>query len=98
MKRLSGLLFVVATGFTGVCATRSLLPGDADRGRGVFRTQNCAVCHSINGEGGRTAPDLGQGVERGFSPYVMAGVLVGWEGGTECVRPIKKGPLGSRPG
>jgi mono/diheme cytochrome c family protein len=75
MKRLPGLLFVVAAGFTGICATRSLLPGDADRGKEVFRTQNCAVCHSINGEGGRIAPDLGQGVERGFSPYVMAGLL-----------------------
>jgi len=74
MKRLSDLFFVAATGFTGVCATRSLLPGDADRGKEVFRTQNCVVCHSINGEGGRSAPDFG-GVERGFSPYVMAGLL-----------------------
>jgi mono/diheme cytochrome c family protein len=75
MKRLSSLFFVVATGLTGICATRSLLPGDSDRGKDVFRTQNCDVCHSVNGEGGRTAPDLGQGVERGFSPYVMAGLL-----------------------
>ncbi len=75
MKRLSGLLFVVATGFTGICATRSLLPGDADRGKDVFRAQNCIVCHSIGGERGKSAPDLGQGVERGFSPYLMAGLL-----------------------
>jgi mono/diheme cytochrome c family protein len=54
---------------------RSLLPGDADRGKDVFRTRNCDSCHSINGEGGRIAPDLGQGVGRGFSPYVMAGLL-----------------------
>jgi len=75
MKRLSGLLFVIATGYTGICATRSLLPGDADRGRDLFRTGNCGVCHSIDGEGGKSAPDLGQGVERGFSPYIMAGLL-----------------------
>jgi mono/diheme cytochrome c family protein len=75
MKRLSGLLFVIAAGHTGICATRSLLPGDADRGKDVFRTQDCVVCHSINGEGGKSAPDLGQGVERGFSPYVLAGLL-----------------------
>ncbi len=75
MKRLSGMLFVAATGITGICATRSLLPGDADRGKHVFRTASCDVCHSIDGEGGRIAPDLGQGVERGFSPYVMAGLL-----------------------
>ena len=75
MKSLSGLLFAIATGCTGSCATRSLLPGDADRGRDVFRTLNCGACHSINVEGGKSAPDLGRGVERGFSPYVMAGLL-----------------------
>jgi len=36
-----------------LCATRSLLPGDADRGKDVFRTQDCVVCHSINGEAER---------------------------------------------
>jgi mono/diheme cytochrome c family protein len=75
MKRLAGLLFVISTGYTGICATRDLLPGDADRGKDLFRTLKCAVCHSIDGEGGKSAPDLGQGVERGFSPYVMAGLL-----------------------
>jgi mono/diheme cytochrome c family protein len=75
MKRLSGLIFVIATGYTGICATRSLLPGNADRGKDLFRTLNCGVCHSIGGEGGKSAPDLGRGVERGFSPYVLAGLL-----------------------
>jgi mono/diheme cytochrome c family protein len=75
MNQLSGLLFVIATGCTGICATRNLLPGDADRGKDVFRTQDCVVCHSINGEGGKSAPDLGQGVDRGFSPYVLVGLL-----------------------
>ena len=75
MKRPSAVLIVVATVYPGICATRSLLPGDADRGKNVFRTQNCVVCHSINGEGEKSAPDLGQGAERGFSPYVLAGLL-----------------------
>ncbi len=75
MKRLSGWLFVTATGLTGICATRSLLPGDADRAKDVLRTRNCDVCHSVNGEGGSVAPDLARGVGRGFSPYFMAGLL-----------------------
>jgi cytochrome c2 len=75
MKRLAGLLLMAAAGSNAICATRSLLPGDADRGKDVFRTESCEMCHSINGEGGKIAPDLGQGVERGFSPYVMAGLL-----------------------
>jgi cytochrome c2 len=75
IKRVAVLLFIVATGFTGTCATRSLLPGDADRGKDVFRAQNCDSCHSVDGEGGKIAPDLGQSVGRGFSPYVMACLL-----------------------
>ena len=75
MKRLVGLLFAIAAGYIGICATRSLPPGDADRGRDLFRTLNCVACHSIAGEGGKSAPDLGRGVERGFSPYIMAGLL-----------------------
>jgi mono/diheme cytochrome c family protein len=75
MKRPSAVLIVVATVYPGICATRSLLPGDADRGKDVFRTQNCVVCHSINGVGEKSAPELGQGAERGFSPYVLAALL-----------------------
>ncbi len=75
MKPLLGVLFVVAIGVTGTCATRSLLPGDTDRGKDVFHAQSCDVCHSIGGEGGKSAPDLEQGVGRGFSPYAMAGLL-----------------------
>jgi mono/diheme cytochrome c family protein len=75
VKRFPGIVFLIATAHTGVCATTSLLPGDADRGKDLFRTQNCIVCHSIDGEGEKSAPDLGQGVERGFSPYVLAGLL-----------------------
>jgi cytochrome c len=57
------------------CATRSLLLGDAERGTALFRSLNCIVCHSVNGVGGKKAPDLGQGRERGFSPYDMAALM-----------------------
>jgi cytochrome c2 len=75
MKRLSGALFVFAAGYAGICATRDLLPGDVDRGKQVFLTRKCVACHSVGGEGGKSAPDLGQVVERGFSPYVLVGLL-----------------------
>jgi hypothetical protein len=35
MKRPSAVLIVVATVYPGICTTRSLLPGDADRGKDV---------------------------------------------------------------
>jgi cytochrome c2 len=56
-------------------ATRNLLLGDSKRGESVFRDRQCILCHSVNGEGGRIAPDLGRVVGRGFSPYHLAGLL-----------------------
>jgi mono/diheme cytochrome c family protein len=56
-------------------ATRTLPMGDARRGKELFRARSCVVCHSVDGEGGQTAPDLGMAVERGFSPYHLAGLL-----------------------
>ena len=34
------------------------LPGDTARGQQVYAGANCASCHMIRGEGGRTGPDL----------------------------------------
>jgi cytochrome c2 len=56
-----------------MCATRSLLLGDAERGKTLFQELKCAVCHSVNGVGGKKAPDLGRGRDRGFDPYHLAG-------------------------
>ena len=73
--RTSRWLIVIAAISPATCATRSLLLGDAEHGKALFASLNCIVCHSVNGVGGKKAPDLGQGVERGFSPYDMAGLL-----------------------
>lgn len=35
-----------------------ILPGRAEAGRRLFESKNCIVCHSVNGRGGRRAPDL----------------------------------------
>lgn len=51
------------------------LPGDAERGQDLFRTQQCIACHSVNGEGGKVAPDLGKSVGRDFTPSQMAGLM-----------------------
>lgn len=75
MKRIGKLLGLFAIAGAGFCGTRSLTIGDSDRGKELFRTRHCIVCHSINGEGGKSAPDLGRIVERGFSPYNLAGRL-----------------------
>jgi len=69
------LFLVIAAATPALCATRSLLLGDAERGAALFQSLNCIVCHSVNGVGGKKAPDLGQGRERGFSPYDMAALM-----------------------
>ncbi len=68
-------LAIIGAGAAASGATRILPPGDADRGMAVFQTRNCGACHSINGVGGKRAPDLGRGAVRNFSPSVMAGLL-----------------------
>lgn len=75
MNRIGKLLGLAAAACAGFCATRILPLSDADRGRGLSRERGCITCHSINGEGGKRAPDLGRMVERGFSPYRLAGLL-----------------------
>ena len=37
-----------------------LLPPSAARGEALFRTKQCAACHSIGGRGGSMGPDLGR--------------------------------------
>jgi cytochrome c2 len=74
-KLLPALIVVVAASGAAIGATLRLLPGDANRGKALFSAWSCNACHSINGVGGRSAPDLGKSVDRGFSPAVMAGLL-----------------------
>ena len=73
--RTSRLLIVIAALTPATCATRSLLLGDAERGQALFQSLDCIVCHSVAGVGGKKAPDLGQGRDRGYSPYDMAALM-----------------------
>ncbi|MCC7498503.1 MAG: c-type cytochrome [Bryobacterales bacterium] len=66
--------------FLGVVVMAALradapLPGDARIGAEVFRQQKCVVCHSVNGRGGKTAPDLGKRIGRGYAPSTMASLM-----------------------
>jgi len=75
MNGIARLALFFALGYGGTCATRQLLLGDAGRGRNVFHSQKCILCHSVNSEGGRVGPDLAQMVDQGFTPYRMAALL-----------------------
>src|SRR5207253_3101665 len=49
--------------------------GEAARGAALFKSQRCAQCHRVNGEGGRLGPDLTE-VGRSRSPDFLRQSLV----------------------
>lgn len=65
---------------TGALATATMwaagpMTGDAHRGEQVFQTQQCVQCHSFQGKGGTTAPDLSKRIDRDYTPAVMASLM-----------------------
>ena len=47
-------------------------PGNADRGRQLFWEKQCLSCHTLNGRGGKGAPDLAQAKELASPAAVIA--------------------------
>jgi cytochrome c2 len=48
---------------------------DSARGQRLFQTLSCVQCHSVRGQGGVTAPDLGRMIDRGFTPATLAATM-----------------------
>jgi mono/diheme cytochrome c family protein len=70
---------LLAVGFStlsfSVAFGTGLIPGDAQRGAELLRTQRCESCHSVRGEGGTTAPNLGRMLGREYTPSWMASIM-----------------------
>ena len=49
--------------------------GSAQAGRQVFGTQRCIQCHSINGQGGKSATDLGKRIGRDYTPTAIVALM-----------------------
>ncbi len=77
MRILQVVLAGVLAGVAGAPAARAanIIPGDARRGAQLFDSEQCVQCHSVNGHGGASAPDLGRRVDRNFTPGVMASLM-----------------------
>jgi mono/diheme cytochrome c family protein len=71
------MLRITAAGALAACAAIAgqMAAGDARRGEQLFRSQQCVQCHSVNGQGGKTAPDLGRRIDRNYTPTVMASLM-----------------------
>lgn len=61
--------------------------GDATAGRLTFEQKGCARCHSVNGSGGKNAPDLSKVAGSGGSP---AWALAMWNHAQSMVDPVTK--------
>jgi len=69
-------LRVIAAGTLAACwAWAGTVAGDARRGEELFQSQQCVQCHSVNGLGGGSAPDLAKRIDRDYTPAVMASLM-----------------------
>lgn len=66
---------ILALVLSGTVAHAAVLVGDSSRGAALFKSQNCDTCHSVNGEGGKLAPDLGKRSSRGYTPTDLAALM-----------------------
>jgi mono/diheme cytochrome c family protein len=60
---------------TGVLWAQVVVPGDARQGTELFRTLFCVTCHSVNGEGGESASDLGKDAAHSSTPFFIANLM-----------------------
>src|SRR5208283_5728011 len=79
---------VVGLAAAGSALGASIVSGDARRGEELFQTQQCIHCHSFNGKGGTTAPDLSKRIDRNYTPAVMASLM--WNHAPEMWSAMKK--------
>lgn len=56
-------------------AGATVFEADARRGADLFASEMCLRCHSVNGKGGRIAPDLGRRADRDYTPAGMASLM-----------------------
>ena len=68
---LAGLLAIA----TSLALSGASFEADSKRGASLFREQMCTNCHSIAGEGGRSAPDLSKRIDRNYTPAGIASLM-----------------------
>ena len=73
------LFFILSSGY---CESgqddkevKYLLPGDSKSGGQVFFEKGCVQCHSVLGEGGKTAPELDKTPSARMTSAQIAGVM-----------------------
>jgi mono/diheme cytochrome c family protein len=65
-----------------------IISGEEQQGEHLFESEQCIQCHSVNGRGGTSAPDLGRRIDRGYTPTVMATLM--WNHAPQMWASMKK--------
>jgi len=73
-REMNDLLAYVRANCCGQRRETELLPASPERGRKLFQSKSCIVCHSIQGTGGRGGPELGPDRERSLTIVQLAGL------------------------
>ena len=72
-------MFMLRIAIAGALAAGSVWAGAASgaagRGEQLFQSEQCIQCHSFQGKGGTTAPDLSKRIDRNYTPAVMASLM-----------------------
>ena len=68
---IASLFLLAATAHSQI----EFVSGSAFRGERIFGEKGCINCHSVNGAGGTTAPDLAERSACLYSPELLASVM-----------------------
>jgi mono/diheme cytochrome c family protein len=68
-------LGLVAIASLAAGAAARSLSVDSSRGERLFESQGCIQCHSVDGKGGKIAPDLGKRIGRNYTPALLVSVM-----------------------
>jgi mono/diheme cytochrome c family protein len=60
---------------TSLALSAASFEADSKRGAALFREQMCTNCHRVGGEGARLAPDLGQRLDRNYTPAGITSLM-----------------------
>src|SRR6185436_18973253 len=66
---------IAAAGLAASALGAAVMSVDSQRGERLFQSEGCIRCHSIDGKGGKIAPDLGKRIDRNYTPALLASVM-----------------------
>lgn len=74
-REMNDVLAYVRANCRGQRHETELLPASPDRGKKIFQSKSCIVCHSVQGKGGHVGPELGTSRQPFVTIVQFAGLM-----------------------